>query len=177
MKLNNSKVVAEFIGIAAIVASLRFVGLQIRQEDEIARLEYFSRYDEQVRQLNGLMLNYADIWTKGCLGSELSEADRLIFQKIYEGYVYTTYILWVSQQMTKTSGNDGQFLIDAFTANLHRFPGFQEAELSRGAWARQGRRYNDDYIAAFADAVNKRSAELEESEPNPDWDVKHCGSL
>ncbi len=63
MKPNNRKAVAESVGVAAVVASLIFVGLQIRQEDEIATIEYASRYDEQVRELNALMMNYADIWT------------------------------------------------------------------------------------------------------------------
>lgn len=39
--------IAEAIGVAAIVASLVFVGLRIRQEDDIARLELVDQSTEQ----------------------------------------------------------------------------------------------------------------------------------
>jgi hypothetical protein len=53
MKISNWKVVAELIGIAAIVASLIFVGLEMRQQQVLARAELSSAsfdYMRSVRQ-------------------------------------------------------------------------------------------------------------------------------
>ena len=53
MKITNWKVVAELIGIAAIVASLIFVGLEMRQQQVLARAELSSAsfdYMRSVRQ-------------------------------------------------------------------------------------------------------------------------------
>ena len=38
------KSIAEFVGIVAIVASLIFVGLQLRQEQEVAQIESLGEY-------------------------------------------------------------------------------------------------------------------------------------
>ena len=49
MPFDRWKDVIELTGIVAIVASLVFVGPQIRQDDRTARLELFDRAEEQLR--------------------------------------------------------------------------------------------------------------------------------
>ena len=51
MRAESWKHIAEAIGVAAIVASLVFVGLQLRQEDDVARLELIDRSTDQQREL------------------------------------------------------------------------------------------------------------------------------
>lgn len=52
MKMTNWKDIAELVGITAIVASLIFVGLQLRQEQVIARTELASVSAEIKNQIN-----------------------------------------------------------------------------------------------------------------------------
>jgi hypothetical protein len=168
--------VAEATGVAAIVASLVFVGLQIRQEDDIARLELIDRSTEQQRDLQIWITENSDVWTRGCAGSELSDADQVIFQHIIDMYVNQTYNRWVRFTITEQTGSGGQYLIDAFAANIHRYPGFRAAYNARETWAAEGRRYEDMYTDEFQQTVKNRLAELAEIDPHPDWDLKHCGT-
>lgn len=69
MRMESWKHVAEAIGVAAIIASLIFVGLQIRQEDDIARLELIDKSTDQQCELQEWIAENADLWIRGCAGS------------------------------------------------------------------------------------------------------------
>ena len=79
MSNTDWKSVAEFVGIAAIVASLVFVGMQLRQEQEIAIVDtYGSVVDSNVAVLS-LIGENPTVWEKGLLGDELSTSDKIVF--------------------------------------------------------------------------------------------------
>jgi len=79
LKPLNWKTIAEFVGILAIVGSLIFVGLQMRQEQAIALVDtYGSVVESNVAVLN-LIGAHPDIWEKGLLGDELSTSNEIIF--------------------------------------------------------------------------------------------------
>lgn len=177
MRTNKWREIAEAIGVAAIVASLVFVGLQIRQEDDIARLELIDRSTEQQRELQIWISENSDVWTRGCAGSELSDAERAIFQSMVAVYGNQAYNRWVVRfAITEQTGSGGQYLIDALAANVHRYAGFRAAYIAKRSWAVEGRRYNDDYTADFRQAFDTRLAELAEIDPEPEWDLSHCGT-
>ena len=64
----------QVIGFFALVASLIFVGLQIRQDQEIAIVEAMSHRFENAEALANLVNENSDIWTRGLDGEELSNA-------------------------------------------------------------------------------------------------------
>ena len=80
MKKTSWKKFAELIGIAAIVASLIFVGVELRQSREIAMNEigfvalaaYFETRDTEN--------DHAEVWTKGNLGEELDRYEMAIYK-------------------------------------------------------------------------------------------------
>ena len=73
---------AEFVGISAIVASLIFVGLQLKQSQEIAIAETFlSILSSEIEATAGINEN-ADLWAKANSGAELSAAEQVIFANI-----------------------------------------------------------------------------------------------
>jgi hypothetical protein len=73
------KSIAEGLGIAAIVASLIFVGLQMRQSQEIAIAEtYMSILSSEIAVRNAVS-EHADLWKKANSGAELDEAEAVIF--------------------------------------------------------------------------------------------------
>lgn len=65
MNSTNWKYLAELIGIWAIVASLIFVGLQMRQESDIAVRESRSDFGESSIELARLLSDHGDVWIKG----------------------------------------------------------------------------------------------------------------
>ena len=84
MKSANWKDIAELLGIAAIVASLIFVGLQMRQDQEIAITGSYSSVVESAASLATLMEAHSEIWRNGLDGKELSDVDELKFLAMVE---------------------------------------------------------------------------------------------
>ena len=75
----NWKDIVELIGIAAIVASLIFVGIQMRQEQDIAIVDSYGSVVESTTNLADLVERNADIWKRGLDGEELSSTDKIKF--------------------------------------------------------------------------------------------------
>ena len=67
---------AEFVGIGAIVASLIFVGLQMRQEQEIARAQALSEHISVGVDFQFEMTEHSDILVKGNSGEALDDVER-----------------------------------------------------------------------------------------------------
>lgn len=117
--------IAELIGIAAIVASLVFVGVQVRQSQEIALAETaFSVMNSNI-EMNNQLNEHADVWVKGSAGEELSEK---------EGFVFTNLIRNLNQQAFFSYSNWSRFgapsaniPIHNFAELLHHNPGAREA--------------------------------------------------
>ena len=69
----------QVIGIFALVASLIFVGFQVKQTDDIATDDLFDSIIVNTTELSSLIAENADVWARGCLGEELSYAERIRF--------------------------------------------------------------------------------------------------
>ncbi len=83
MKFVSWKSTIEYVGIAAIVASLIFVGLQLQQERRVASIEAgFNLIESFYEQQNGAIENAA-IWAKGNAGAEeLSSTEAIIYDAL-----------------------------------------------------------------------------------------------
>jgi len=95
MKEKNWKYFVELVGIAAIVGSLIFVGLQVRQDQQIAIAATFSTAIEATSNLATLIETNSDTWKKGLDGGELSAAEEIAFLAMVaavEAYQLNMYI-------------------------------------------------------------------------------------
>ncbi len=82
MKTRDWKDVVELIGIAAIVASLIFVGLQMKQAQEIASADRFEQRIANLIEMHNTINEYANIWAKGNSGDELNEIDSIVYRNL-----------------------------------------------------------------------------------------------
>lgn len=82
MQTRDWKDVAELVGIAAIVASLIFVGLQMRQDHKIAQAQANLEGAATYIEMSALILEYEDIWMRGLYDEELSPIERARFEQI-----------------------------------------------------------------------------------------------
>jgi hypothetical protein len=82
VKRTHWKDYAELIGIGAIVASLIFVGQQLRLDRQIAMGEAWLHFVEAQLSLSELIGHNSELWIKGLDGEELSQADQLRFDEI-----------------------------------------------------------------------------------------------
>jgi hypothetical protein len=76
MKTSNWKDAAELVGILAIVASLIFVGLQLRQDQTIAGSQVFADYVATDIAFQATIADYSDILVKGNAGTPLNEVEQ-----------------------------------------------------------------------------------------------------
>ncbi len=166
----------QVIGIFALVASLIFVGLQIKQTQEIGQGEAAAAILESTSSFRNTIVDNAEIWRSGCMGEELGEGDQTKFAKMYVSYLATVYWLWLSNDIGVIQFDAGSIEY-AYAANVHRYPGIAKMASSRELWRMEGSRNNLLGVERFRAAIQARLAELKEIEPeplsNPDW----CGNL
>ena len=172
-KLNDWLQVA---GIFALVASLVFVGLQMKQAEEIGQGEATSYILESTNSFRNTIIDNAEVWRRGCMGEELSDGDQSRFANMYSSYIATVYWLWLSNDIGVIQFDAGT-LESAFAANIHRYPGIAKLGLSKRYWGAEGSKVDLIGIERFTAAFQARLTKLREIEPeplsNPDW----CGSL
>ena len=73
---------AELVGIVAIVASLVFVGLEMRQSQQIALSERAVNMLLSDIEARRPIYEFPDIWARGNAGEELSRSDAVIYRAL-----------------------------------------------------------------------------------------------
>jgi hypothetical protein len=73
MKKTNWKVVAELVGIVAIVGSLLFVGIQLRQEQTIAFAEINQSAVESYVSIDAFIAEHAGALVRSNAGEQLTD--------------------------------------------------------------------------------------------------------
>lgn len=168
--------ILEAIGVLSIVASLIFVGVQIQQSQRLGQGAEAVGYIEQMLTLRELQLEHAGTWRKACVGDELTPEEASVAAILYKTYAEITFTTAIAAEIGITQG-DVRFLVNRFAANIHRYPGFRRLSQQQNEWAMDGEELREDnpQVAAFAEAIQRRLAELQEIEPNPDHDIMWCG--
>ena len=95
MKSALWKQIAELIGIAAIVASLVFVGLEMRQSRDIARAEnVLSNSSDQIALRLAIGQN-SEIWIKGNAEESLTPSEEMTYENLimaYNANVFSSFL-------------------------------------------------------------------------------------
>ncbi len=92
MKPRNWKSYAELIGIVAIVASLLFVGMQLRQDRQLAEFETLAAEQMADLELARFLEEKGGIWRKGLADEPLSEDEQVSFDMLsYALYSKSSY--------------------------------------------------------------------------------------
>lgn len=73
---------AELVGIASIVASLIFVGLELRQSQRVARIDAASTRANWFMRNRDSVYEHANIWSKGNSGAQLTVAEQVIYSNL-----------------------------------------------------------------------------------------------
>lgn len=125
MKSWNWKDFAEFIGICAVAASLIFVGLQIRQDREIAIAEIFADHDDTQIGWAELIADNSETWVSGLGGDELSDQDRATFNALASAYFSKEWDRYMRSLLI--SGVPSQGIVANFAHTIHAYPGLEAA--------------------------------------------------
>jgi len=140
LESRNIREIAELLGIAAIVASLVFVGLQLRQSDQIASAEREATYGMMSIELAALISDHADVWVRGDAQEKLSEADAVVFERLVVAVNDQNYSAY--RQLQQMAGEEGaREFLRGFSMYLYRHPG------ARQVWSEREANLQRDRIA------------------------------
>jgi len=145
MKSVSWKDIAELVGIAAIVASLIFLGLQMQQAERLAQNEEDLAILTSMISINTEMSENADIWLRGATGGDLSDTDAFIFKKLVNNANLNYFFGYVRENRMGRS-EVARMQIHDFTAMLHRNPG------ARRVWLETEEEY-EDYRIRLSDGA------------------------
>jgi hypothetical protein len=82
LKSTDWKDIAELVGIAAIVLSLVFVGLQLKQDRVVALGQTYQSSLQSAIELHAAMAEHAEVWAKARTTSELTEAETAVVNQL-----------------------------------------------------------------------------------------------
>jgi hypothetical protein len=112
--------VAEIVGVASIVGSLIFVGMEMNQTQQIALNERsYSMVESGIEQYNSI-IGHPDIWARGNAGEDMTNADMVV----YEYQIQTVWhIAFWNTQTQRRFGSNLDIALNDFAGFLHRNPG------------------------------------------------------
>ena len=121
MKYQRWKDAIELAGIVAIVASLIFVGLQMRQEREIAKNEGDLSILSSAIEVRNAFNDHADIWVKANSGNDLNDAEAFIFSNLVHSINISSFFNY--ERAVRLKGGDvAAVILHDFAAILYQYP-------------------------------------------------------
>ena len=159
------KSAAELVGIAAIVASLVFVGLQMRQDQRLTETQVFVDSESVLVQLAELFNETRDVWNKGLRNEELSESEESTFRILARALDRRRWLQYERSLRVETI--QPERYVEAYAYDLYRFPGLRRIYLEHGQFledrSRALGRQSPNSATGFREKVLNLLAKLEES--------------
>ena len=132
------KVIAESIAMMAIVLSLVFVGLQLKQSQVIARNEIDGLFLENRIEAVGQINDHVNVWVRGLAAEKLSVDDAAVFENLLININDITFFTALNH-FNLGSTEDARISIDDFAIFLHRNPGARRVWEARESRLAEGR--------------------------------------
>ena len=129
MRKNEWKGVAEIVGISAIVGSLIFVGLQIRQEQNVAVSQIYQTTMAAQVEIHIAMAEHAEVLAKARNVDELSDAERIVVEELIEMWSARAFFETVSAR--RIDDGDWSGPVNMFAFLLYNNPGLQQLWLEK----------------------------------------------
>jgi hypothetical protein len=165
MKKSDWKDTAELIGIAAIVASLVFVGLQMRLEQDIAEAQAYIDSSNGLIELSQLTTENQEIWIKGLDGAELAPVEMAKFEQIARAWYIRKLAQW--QRSNRLDAGNPERVVTTFAYELYKHPGLR-AHFERyidGINARESAIGHERPETSFTSTVERQLIEFEALAP------------
>jgi len=158
LRTTNWKDIAELVGIAAIVASLVFVGMQMKQSQQLALAE-----SAQIMRANGIELaslqtQHIDVWIRGNSGEKLEGEDLEIYRILFTQVQNQWFFNWLALD---SIGTDFESIAPgSFARYLQQNPG-AEAEWTLRTGPADTSPVSVNSAGAFPAFVSEVQAELD----------------
>ena len=175
MKSASWKEIAELVGMTAIVLSLIFVGIQLRQSQQLANEDRVNYSNERQNAIRELIVANADIWHRACEGEPLDPGSRVIAAKIYDAWldhVAGEYVLRADG--VRQSDEARQKIVEEVAAQFWIYPGLWELSEGRSNW-HHGVVVTRSGSFDLGARIRARLKELESRGISPEGDTAWCG--
>ena len=123
MAQKSWKEIAELIGLTAIVASLVFVGMQMKQSQQLAFAESAQIMRANDIEQGSLEAQHIDVWLRGNSGEELNREERAIYEILFTQKQNQWFFNWLALDSIGTDYEGVGPL--GFARFLHQNPGAQ----------------------------------------------------
>ncbi len=107
----------------AVVASLIFLGLQVRQERNVAAGQYAYDWLAAKSELTGLIIENNGIWMHGLKGEELSDEDSVTFDALANNFIGFQVARYRNRVLV--SGGDEFGVLVELAHTIETFPGLR----------------------------------------------------
>ena len=158
------KDIVELVGISAIVASLIFVGIQLKQDRGLAIAEATVASFTNIMELRNQQFEYIEIWNSGNDGSELNADQRAIYRGLIVGAHQSAFMIWYSLDLVGL-GNV-EFAVSDFAGFLYKNPGARrewEAHVDEVDSFRELPGEDFQWSTTWEDTVRMRIKEISEA--------------
>jgi hypothetical protein len=126
MKSNDWKTVAESIGIAAIVVSLIFVGLQLQQDRDLAQVSSYGSVAESTNGLSELIQGNSEVWVRGLNGEELNDSELAVFMSMIRAVEHRYMNFFVRWRASSNEALDPENHFRVFAYYIYMYPGLRK---------------------------------------------------
>ncbi len=159
------KRIAEFIGILAVVASLLFVGLQMRQTNDIAFMELDTAMVGVMVDIADLVAANGETWVKGNSGKKLGETESAVYREMISA-INTRWVVLESNASRLGREDIAGLIRKDWAAFLHQNPGARQVWLSREDELIKYRQLlgpDDEVFSSWRDEIQSNLAILDEA--------------
>ena len=167
MEHRKIREIAEILGIVAIVASLVFVGLQLRQSDKIARADVQATFGMMSIEIAALISDHSDVWIRGDAQEELNDADAAVFESLVIAVNDSNYSNYWQAWQIYGEQKAVENLAD-FSGFLYRHPGVRQVWSEREDKLKRHRivlRGNVEPPNLYVDTILNNLDELDRIQP------------
>jgi len=165
VKRRDWRETAELIGIFAILASLIFVALQLRQEQILTQTELRMSNVANKVAINNAIIENAEIWIKGNEGQELSPTEMAVYTRLVNNI--NDYLFEYHLTLPLIDPGTEEQVLSLLAGFLHDNPG------AYTVWREREHRINfyrrsidpgETITNEWVDAIESRMAILEKAE-------------
>ena len=132
----------ESIGVIAIVASLIFVGLQLRQAEKIASAEGHASTMSNLIEVGNSVKADVNVWNRGATGEDLTDDEAAIFAVLVRQINDAAYFGYM-QVLSLEGEEDARYNATDFAIFLYNNPGAQRVWLAR-----------EEHLIKYRDLIN-----------------------
>jgi hypothetical protein len=118
-----------------VIAGLIFVGMQLRQERQIASIQGAESSAEGLKQWAELVTSNSQVWVKGRNGEPLSETEQAEFDALARAYNFDMFLVWLRSTQLPSPRDPASFISEA-AEEFYRYPGLLTWRRNRQAETR-----------------------------------------